>query len=87
VTVRLVPLEPRPQPLERVLWRLEGVRLRIVCLARDYPHGTDPLLQGDELVQTRLILTGTADVDVTAAGWKRVLLAKGWTELADEHRT
>ena len=88
MTVRLVTREPRPQPPERVVWRLIGVRLPVVCLARDYPHGTDLLpLQGDELVRTQLIRTGSADVDVAAAAWKRALLAKGWTELSDEPRT
>ena len=78
MTVRLVPREPPPQPWERVLWRLEGVRLPVVCVAREYADGTDLLLlQGDELVRSWLIGTGPADVDNAAATWKRLLLEKG----------
>jgi hypothetical protein len=86
MTVRFVPREPPPPPPpERVLWRLTGVRLRVVCLAREYAHGTDLLLfQGDELVRSCLIRAGTAAVDVAAGSWKRALLEKGWTESAEE---
>ncbi len=67
MTIRFVPREQPPQPPERIVWRLVGVRLPVVCLARDYPHGTELLLlQGDELVQAKLIRTGAADVNATS---------------------
>ena len=44
MTVRLVPREPRSEPPERVLWRLVGIRLPVVCVAREYSYGTDLLL-------------------------------------------
>ena len=81
MTVRLVPREPRPEPPERELWRLQGASRPVICIERQYEHGSDLLLfQGDELARSALIRTGPADVTAQANEWKRLLLDRGWTE-------
>jgi hypothetical protein len=81
MTIRFVPREPPPEPPERELWRLQGPSLPVVCIERQYEHGSDLLLfQGDELARSALIRTGPADVATRADEWKRILLERGWTE-------